>query len=303
MPLISICICTFKRPAGLSKVLSSIAMMQRPEGSRIEVLVVDNDPEATARAGVDAARAGYPYELRYFCELRSGVGFARNRCLAEATGDWIAFIDDDEWAEPQWLRDLWQCLQAGPYDGVFGPVLASFETEPPAWLLGSGVYERPRFPTGSKLDWPDCASGNVIFRKQLVAKVGDFSPLFAVSGAEDSEFFWRCLDAGARFVWCDTAIAQENIPPARMTRAWVRRRAYLAGHNFTRLKAYRQGARAYWALSLRGFFAVLIFGARALAAHAFGSPKSLAYEAKVAGGWGKLMAAISPAQEEYGVGK
>ena len=300
MPLISVCVCTYKRPAGLSKLLATLAAMRRPADCQVEVLVVDNDASASAMPCVDAARAGFPIALRYFCETRSGVGFARSRCLREAKGDWIAFIDDDEWAEPQWLSDLWHCLLSGGYDGVFGPVLASFEVEPPTWLVDSGVYDRPRRPTGERLDWPDCASGNVILSKDLATKVGDFSPAFAASGGEDSEYFWRCLDAGATFVWCDTAIAHENIPPARMTRRWVRRRAYVAGHNYTRLKASRQGPRAYAVAAMRGLAAVLAFGCRALVARLMSDPQSLAYEAKVAGGLGKLMAVASPAQTEYG---
>lgn len=300
MQLISICICTFRRPAGLSRALASLVTMQRPASCRIEVLVVDNDAAGSAMACVDAARADFPFELSYFCESRSGVGFARNRCLQEAAGEWIAFIDDDEWAEPQWLNDLWQCLQAGGCDGVFGPVLASFETAPPAWLLDSGMYERRRFPTGTKLDWRDCASGNVLFRKSLVAEVGSFSAAFAASGGEDSEYFWRCQEAGAVFVWCDTAIAQENIPPARMTRQWIHRRAFLAGHNYARLIAYRRSRWMLGAMALRGLIAMIVFGWRVLVARMLRDPSALAYEAKVANGWGKLTAAISPAQTEYG---
>lgn len=303
MFLISISVCTFKRPAGLAKCLASLASMQRPQGCSIEVVVVDNDAAASAKPVVEGFQAEFPFPIRYFCEPRSGVGFARNRCLAEAAGEWVAFIDDDEWAEPQWLADLWAHLQASGVDGVFGPVLASFETDPPNWLQRSGVFERHRSPTGTRLSWENCASGNVIFRKQLVDKVGGFSPKFAASGAEDSEFFGRCLEAGAVFEWCDTAIAQENIPPTRMTRRWVLRRAYLGGHNYARLRAQQLGPWIYLTLIARGLVAVVFFGLRWMVARLTGSPRALIFEAKIAGGWGKALAAFSPAEDEYGPGK
>jgi len=300
MAQISICICTFRRPQGLHRVLDSIGRLQVPPGQAVEVLVVDNDPEASAQAKVEATRAGFPFELRYFCEARRGVGHARNRCVREAAGEWIAFLDDDEWAEPQWLTELWTCLHSGTYDGVFGPVLVSFEKEPPHGLVASGVFRRHQFATGTRLDWPDCASGNVIFRKKLFNDVGGFSPLFAQSGAEDSEFFCRCQRAAAVFVWCDSAVAHENIPPARMTRQWVRRRAYLAGHNYARLVAHHLGRLALGGVLLRGGAALGVFGTLTFLAWLRGDPRQLAYEAKVAGGLGKLMAVLSPPRTDYG---
>jgi succinoglycan biosynthesis protein ExoM len=303
MSLISISVCTFKRPAGLAKCLASLASMQRPLGCSIEVVVVDNDAAASAKPVVEGLQAEFPFPIRYFCEPRSGVGFARNRCLAEAAGEWVAFIDDDEWAEPQWLNQLWTHLQASGVDGVFGPVLASFEIEPAAWLLQSRVFERRRMASGTRLTWRDCASGNVIFRKQLVGKVGGFSREFAASGAEDSEFFWRCLAAGAVFEWCDSAIAQENIPPARMTRSWILRRAYLGGHNYARLRAHQVGSWIYLKVAPRGVLSIVVFGLPALLGRMIGSPRALFFETKVAGGWGKLKAAFSKAEKEYGPGK
>ncbi|WP_197418094.1 glycosyltransferase [Paucibacter sp. KCTC 42545] len=302
MFLISICVCTFKRPAGLAKCLASLASMQLPGGCELEVVVVDNDSAASARPFVESLQTSYPLALRYFCEQQSGVGFARNRCLAESAGAWIAFIDDDEWADPQWLKELWSHLQASGVDGVFGPVLANFEVDPPAWLRQSGVYERHRDPSGKRLSWKNCASGNVIFRKKLVDGVGGFCADFAASGAEDAEFFWRCLQAGAVFEWCDSAIAQENIPPARMTRHYVLRRAYLGGHNYARLQAHQMGPSVYLNLFIRGSIVIVAFGFLALLARIAGNPRALFFETKVAGGWGKLKAAFSMPEREYGPG-
>ena len=300
-PRISICICTHKRPEGLARLLASLRELQRPEGVALEVLVVDNDAAGSGRAVFNTATAGWPgMPVRYVVEPQPGVGHARSRCATEAQGDWIAFIDDDEWAEPQWLAKLWQQQQRSGVDGVFGPVLSRFEAEPPAWLVASHLFDRPRHPSGMTLTWADCASGNVLFRRRLYADVGGFDPAFAVSGAEDSDFFRRCIKLGARFVWCDEAVALEGIPPTRMTRRWLRRRAYIGGHNFVRLRVGETGWTSYVEMALRGAVAILLFGGLSALARLRGDGGSIRHEAKLMAGLGKVAAAFSPAVREYG---
>lgn len=299
-PLISVCVCTFRRPEGLQRLLATLRAIVIPDGVALELVTVDNDAGASAKAVFDRITADWPWPARYVVEAHPGVGHARARCVEEARGDWIAYIDDDEWAEPQWLQALWQTRTALEADGVFGPVLASYETTPPEWLLRSRVYERPRRATGTQLHWSQCASGNVLFRRQLSVDVGGFDPAFAQSGSEDCDFFWRCLDVGARFVWCDEAVAHEAVPPHRMTRAYLRRRAYLEGQNYVRLHAHRKGRTTYLLFALRGLVIVLLLAPLIYGARLLRVTDMFLYEGKLQGGLGKVLAACTPVSREYG---
>lgn len=301
-PLISVCVCTFKRPEGLLRLLERLREIAVPEGCAIELLVVDNDAASSARATFETGTRDWPWPTRYLTESRPGVGFARTRCVEESRGAWIAYIDDDEWPDPGWLAALWQTQRETGADGVFGPVLASFEAELPTWLARSGFYARQRHPTGYAMHWVNCASGNVLFGRKWFFDVGGFDPAFARSGSEDSDFFWRCLEHGAKFVWCDEAIAHEGVPPSRMTWAYVSRRAYIAGQNFARLHAHRQGKVAYSYFFLRGLATVLLFGPLALGARLLNRPETFRYEGKLQGGLGKMCAAWAPVSHEYGAG-
>lgn len=301
-PLLSICVCTHKRPEGLARLLAHVRDVAVPEGCAVELVVVDNDAAASARRTFEEGTRDFRWPARYIVEARSGVGFARTRCVEEAQGSWIAYIDDDEWPEPHWLTDLWRTQQATLADGVFGPVLASFETVPPAWLIRTGFYERPRRPTGSVLHWWQCASGNVLFRRQLLFDVGGFDPAFSQSGSEDSDFFWRCIDHGAKFVWSDEAIAHEGVPPQRMTRTYLRQRAYRAGQNYARLHAHRKGRVAYAYFFVRGLAAVVLYAPLALGAAVLHGAATFRYEGKLQGGLGKMRAAWAPVSHEYGAG-
>lgn len=301
-PLISICVCTFKRPDGLVRLLERLRAIAVPEGCAVELLVVDNDGAGSGRATFEAESRNWPWPVRYVVEARPGVGYARSRCVEEARGSWIAYIDDDEWPEPTWLNELWRCLVATQADGAFGPVLASFETVPPQWLTRTGFYERPRHPTGSLLHWSECATGNVLFRRQLFFDVGGFDSAFAQSGSEDSDFFWRCLHRGAKFVWADDAVAHEGVPAHRMTRAYLRERKYRAGQNYARLHAHWQGRHMYGYFFLRGLATVLLFAPLAWGARLLHGDATFRYEGKLQGGLGKMSAAWAPVSREYGAG-
>jgi len=297
---LSVCICTFKRPEGLRKLLASLAAMDRPADCNFEVLVVDNDSAGSAQALVHELQPGFPWPLRYALEVRSGVGHARNRCVQEAAGNWIAFIDDDEWAEPAWLSALVDAARAHTADAVFGPVLAEFAQTVSSELLASGYFSRPRFKTGQSLDWRQCATGNVLFKRQLFQQAGGFRAAFSVSGGEDTEFFSRCQLQGAALIWCDTAVAHEDIPADRITRDWILKRYYLTANNYARVRRTQGGWPTAADMALRGLVGLVVFGAAALAARVVGSSKRLAYECKAASGLGKLAAVAVTPQNSFG---
>ncbi|HEY4083228.1 MAG TPA: glycosyltransferase family 2 protein [Burkholderiaceae bacterium] len=297
---ISICICTFKRPEGLRKALESIAALTMPADCELDALVVDNDAAGSARELVLSLQGGFPLPLRYECEARNGVGYARAHCLHASSGSWIAFIDDDEWAERDWLSALVATARATQADAVFGPVPPAYRQVMDQTLLALSYFERPRFPTGTRLNWQQCATGNVLFKRQLYLDVGGFKADFSVSGGEDSEFFSRCERHGAKLIWCDEAVANEDIPPERATRRWILQRAYIGGNNFARMRRARGGWPAYAPDALRGMFGFAAFGFAALLARLMRSPRQLALECKAATGLGKLTAMAMAPGNSYG---
>ena len=105
-PDVSVCIATFRRPSGLARLLDSLAKLKLPEGVTVEIVVVDNDPAASA-APILAGWRATPHVLRAFGEPRANVSHARNRGVAESRGRWLAFIDDDEVADENWIAGFW----------------------------------------------------------------------------------------------------------------------------------------------------------------------------------------------------
>ena len=299
---ISVCICTFKRPAGLKATLDSVLAQAVPATTTIEVVVVDNDPAASARDLVQALRMGNPsLQLVYANETEPGVSFARNRCLLEAKGAWVAFIDDDEIASANWLTTLVSAAQSYSADAVFGPVLPIYEMQPPDWLVDGGVVSRGRFASGTPVSWPDARTGNVLMSRRLVAAVGKFDVRFAKTGGEDSLFFARAQAQAFKMVWCDEATVDETVPIARMNQKWILRRAFLGGRTFTRLRATLFGQQEYIKWTLHGFAMIAVYSVPAVVMWGFKLKGWLYYLRKIAGATGKIVAPFYGAGE-YGGG-
>lgn len=300
---ISICICTFRRPEGLGRLLQSLIELRLTPGCLVEVVVVDNDARQSARQIVEDLSLSHPLTLRYFCEERSGVSYARNRCVQESQGEWIAFVDDDEYVDPEWLAEYWALSRSQSVDGMFGPVLPEFAEPPAPWLVASGAHMKARHATGRVLDWGGaCATCNVMFRRKLHKEVGQFDIRLAGSGGEDNDFFWRCIQRGAKLVWCDTAVVHETVPATRMTREWMLTRAYRGGRTHTYLRKRYFGLKAYVSDAARGSLGMLAYAPLALGAKLLRHPMSVKYECKVMGSFGKLLGWRPPPGADYARG-
>lgn len=297
--VLSICICTFRRPVTLDRAIRSVQALALPVDLEVELVVVDNDPAGSARIVAERAAQGGTIAMRYFVEPRAGVSFARNRCVGEARGEWIAFFDDDEYVDREWLNGLWHAAQAHGAAAVFGPVIAEFALPPPAWLLATGSHLVARHPTGTTMDFRECRTSSVLFHRRLHDVLGGFDPRFASSGAEDTDFFWRAIKAGARLVWCDSALVHEIVPAQRMERRWGLGRAFNGGRNFTRLQAVHNGRSAYAVGFLRGAATVSLLALPALVLRLIGHRFWFACECKIAAGLGKMAAAFGEGRGDY----
>lgn len=244
---ICICICTFKRPLMLETLLHSLQNLHTGGQFSYSLVVADNDRERSAERTVARVAAVSRIDIRYCVEPEQNIAKARNRALANATGEFIAMIDDDEIPGPEWLLHAWRhCIAAG-VDGVLGPVRPRFDHQPPAWVVKSRLFERPEPPTGHRVTWREARTGNVLLRHELVA--GDPEPFdiaFAV-GSEDKDFFKRMMQRGATFEWCNEAAVHEVVPPDRCRRSYVIKRALLRGQNeraFTSLRGIAKSCLA-----------------------------------------------------------
>ena len=228
---ISICICTFKRPAMLAHAINNIISQLTNNLFAYEIVVVDNDFNRSAEETVQGIQLNAPIHINYDCEPQQNISLTRNRSIRNAKGDLIAFIDDDEFPEPNWLLELFTTYVRFNVDGVLGPVLPLLEGCPPKWLSKSDLCVRSSFPTGTPLtSLRYMRTGNLLFRKSiLIDDEPAFDPQLGRSGGEDYDFFKRMLDRGHSFIWCDEARVFEHVPIERQTKNYYIKRAFLRG--------------------------------------------------------------------------
>lgn len=228
---IDVCVCTCRRPQRLERLLHALQRQQTGQRFVHTVVVVDNDPGASAEAVVRRFAAQSLVPVRYGHEPVPNIAAARNHACALARGSLVAMIDDDEWPQEDWLLKMLQTLVACRADGVLGPVLPHYEAPPPQWVLRGGFCERPHHPTGKVLTQArSMRTGNLLIRRAvLLAERGPFDRQLGRSGGEDTDFFRRRLARGDTYVWCDEAPVWEAVPAQRLTRRWFLRRALLRG--------------------------------------------------------------------------
>ncbi|MES2036905.1 MAG: glycosyltransferase family A protein [Pseudomonadota bacterium] len=273
MPELSICICTYKRPDLLQRLLQAI-LTQTLRDVAIEVVVVDNDSNQSAATVLGEMAASFDERLKTINLANSNISLARNAAIAAASGNWIVMIDDDEVPVSDWLEQLVKVEKAEQADVVFAPVLPEFSESTPAWIRKGGYFDRRRMPTGTKIDHKDARSGNVLIRRSILQDIaasqkdgiGPFDPAFGTTGGEDTMLFRRLEKLGAVMVWCDEATADEFIPADRATAKWLLQRSYRTGQLFIRTElAMLEGSKKIGSaliLSARAcvqFFLALLF--------------------------------------------
>ena len=239
--LISVCVCTFRRPALLAALLDGLARQQLDEPvAQLEILVVDNDPAHSAREVLQGWVPPAGFSLRFAHVPVPNISVARNAAVAMARGEWIAMIDDDEVPQPDWLAQLLRLQRKVDADFVAGPVLPTYPADTPLWVIRGGYFESRRYPSGTRINEGDGGTCNVLFRAASLKKVnGPFDENFGRTGGEDSLLFRDLIAAGCSYVWCDEAVIHEVVHRDRTTVRWMLRRSFRIGQTFIRGELYR----------------------------------------------------------------
>jgi succinoglycan biosynthesis protein ExoM len=227
-PHVCVCICTYQRPDLLGRLCDELRNQATDDLFTFSIVVVDNDQAQSAKAVASAFGASSAISIRYCVEPQQNIALARNRAVENADGDFVAFIDDDEFPTRQWLLTLFKTCREYGVDGVLGPVKPHFRDDAPGWVIKGGFYDRPSYRTGLVIDGKKGRTGNVLLKRRIFA-AGEqpFRPEFRTG--EDQDFFRRMIDKGHVFIWCHEAMAYEDVPPVRWKRTFMLKRALLRG--------------------------------------------------------------------------
>jgi len=243
---ITVAICTHNRATYLALALASLQQQSLPAG-QFEILVVDNCSTDDTRRVVEGFCQALP-NLRYLHDSRLGLSNARNTALGAARGRYIAYLDDDAVAAPQWLQALLTAFSSGSprVACVGGRIDPIWEIPRPEWLpdellgyltvvdwgsSGPALTAQRRYVAGA----------NMAFEVAALHDAGGFDPALGRTGgnlvSQEEILVQRRLAARGLTVFYEHgAVVRHHLPASRLTQQWLCARVFADGYSDAVLK-------------------------------------------------------------------
>lgn len=252
-PHITAVVCTLGKSPRLNECLESLVAQAYPDFS---VLVVDNSPNDPGVRRLLSALNTRGIRVEYLAESRAGLSWARNRAVVSVGSGWLAWIDDDEVADPHWLAELYR--GAAEHQGVaaVAGVMLPLALETRAQVLfeqyGGHAKHRGLVPIVFSKRGPQNpihplppfgTGGNMLVSVGALKEAGGFDTSLGAGtlscAGEDTRMFTELLERGHSVVYQPTAI---TLHYHRRTMRELRKQ----------LRGYGAGVGAYYAAILLG---------------------------------------------------
>jgi succinoglycan biosynthesis protein ExoM len=230
---VSVCIPTHKRPVLLEKLLNSLEAQQLPAGVELEIIVVDNDAQRSAEEVVKKFSRNSVHDCRYYMQPDKNISITRNMAVKKASGDLILFIDDDNYASRELVKEHLDTLKRYNADLVIGLVEPYFHDATPEWLRDYDYYYSPMTKTGSdaKYTW----ASNTLIKASVIKQFEEpFDINYGITGGEDTHFFSLLEKQGYKIKNSREAVSREFIPPERTTHKYMFTRSFKGGNAYVR---------------------------------------------------------------------
>lgn len=244
-PILSVVICTYNRSDWLQGCLSSLEP-QCKDGV-VEVLIIDNN-STDATASIAHQFTERLLNFKYIFEAEQGLSHARNRGINEALGKYVAYLDDDAKAYPDWVKAVILFFDENPdASGVGGPYNAFSKKPIPAWFpkeygcwsLGDETRKM------RKNEWIN--GMNMAFKKQALIKAGGFDTNIGMIGTkvsygEETNLMMKMLERGMTFYYCADMRVDHAILPHKLKLRWLLHSSFANGYDGVRTFEYKGGA-------------------------------------------------------------
>jgi GT2 family glycosyltransferase len=199
-PSISVVICTYNGSATLRACLAGVLGLRYPD---YEVIVVsDGSTDGSARIAAEHQR------VRVIETTQQGLAAARNTGMRAATGEIVAYIDDDAIPDEDWLTHLAATFRSGEYAAVGGPNILPARSG----RMAECVANAPGGPTHvlvSDREAEHIPGCNMAISRSALQEIGGFDPQFRAAG-DDVDVCWRLRDAGKRIGFSPGAVVHHH---------------------------------------------------------------------------------------------
>lgn len=215
---VSIVICTYNRAELLRQALVSLQDLRADVD--FEIVVVDNQSTDDTQEVIAAVSERSGVAIRSFIESNRGISFARNRGIKEARGEWIASIDDDEVADPDWLMNLLTTALSKDVRCVGGRVELQLAQDRIAAmspvcrvLLGESAGKSLQQRYSRRLT---PGAGNLLIHRSVFDEIGLYDEDLH-EGGEDTDLYRRMRRAGIEAWYTPDAVIRHYLPDYRLS--------------------------------------------------------------------------------------
>lgn len=234
---VTICIPTYKRQLMLKKLVENIASSSNNNSDLniSKIIITDNDIEKSALSTVDELTTRFSGKLNisYIHCATKGLANVRNELLKEGLkteSDFIAFIDDDEYPDPEWLNKLLETSLKNDADLTTGPKIPVFESKVPEYI--ACWFKEHEHKNNERVNHID--TGNLLIRtRSLLKNKVWFDTDFNKTGGEDTYFGYEMLKRGSTIYWSGNAIVFETIPEHKSKIRWLFTKHYSFANIYT----------------------------------------------------------------------
>lgn len=235
--LISVCIASIGRTS-LLETIKGVRACVRPAGFDVEIVIADDSVNGKAMALI--ATLEDHSDLHLVNSAAQNISIARNTCMAHSSGEYLAFIDDDEVPGRTWLVNLVHLAERSGADAVQGSVVGIYPSNAPVWSKDLRPFDKSYGLSGARIEVGSTC--NLLFRRSsLIARSLQFSAAFGKSGGEDTDFCFRLTTSGGVIVCSPAAVVYENVPLERLERRHLIRRYARGGHTYANVVLARHG--------------------------------------------------------------
>ena len=248
-PTVSVVVCSHDRPDYVRACMESLAN-QTVGADGFEIVLVDSGSPPSVAAELLRIAEIAP-NTRLVRVDDSGVSLARNEGARAATGDYVAYIDDDAMAEPDWIEQIQHVLaeQECRPAVLGGRVLPVWESPLPGWWPaslrgvlsiieheGAGEYRTDAVPSTL-----EPYGVNMVLKRDAMLRIGGFAEALGRMGLvlqsdEEVQLAWRLQDAGYSAIYDSRVVVRHSIQAARFNAEWLLARLYWQGASTVRTR-------------------------------------------------------------------
>jgi len=238
--MISVIVCTYNREKLLASCIDSLVNQDCPPGDYEIILINNCSTDNTEQLCLKRLHKYPGLQIRYFLETKQGLSNARNRGIKESMGNVITFIDDDAFADKDYIHNLKKTFRTSGVAAGGGKILPNWEKKRPKWIsrfllplvsvlnMGDQIiaFKRNEYPIGA----------NMFFRKSLFEKTGFFDPMLGRSlknmlGNEEKDLFIKIKKLGFEICYFPNITVHHYIPEERTKISFIKKQALGIGQS------------------------------------------------------------------------